>query len=127
MFAPRPLRDDGWYVIPGRLRDGRQVDVAGVLRGDEDLRPVSYRKPDDVRGTYKDERWRKYLEVLRTRDGNRTQHRYLSRYVCREWNSHHGARLRLETLSIVNMGDTALPDGARTRPTLRTLWTARCA
>jgi hypothetical protein len=27
MFAPTPVREDGWYVAPGKLLDGRMVDV----------------------------------------------------------------------------------------------------
>ena len=27
MFAPAPAKDDGWFVMPGRLVDGRLVDV----------------------------------------------------------------------------------------------------
>ena len=27
MFAPYPLRDDGWYVIDGTLSDGQKFDV----------------------------------------------------------------------------------------------------
>jgi hypothetical protein len=27
MFAPYPLKDDGWYVMPGKTVDGREADV----------------------------------------------------------------------------------------------------
>lgn len=27
MFAPRPVVEDGWYVIDGTLRNGRHVDL----------------------------------------------------------------------------------------------------
>ena len=39
MFAPFPAKDDGWYVIPGRLRNGRVVDL---FRGGK---AVSFSKP----------------------------------------------------------------------------------
>src|SRR6185503_12592868 len=39
MFAPFPAKDDGWYVVPGTLRDGKQIDV---FRGGKE---VSFDKP----------------------------------------------------------------------------------
>ncbi len=27
MFAPAPLKDDGWYVIRGTFQDGGEVDL----------------------------------------------------------------------------------------------------
>ena len=29
MFAPYPLKDDGWYVMPGVLFSGDEVDLWG--------------------------------------------------------------------------------------------------
>lgn len=52
MFAPSPLKDDGWYVVPGMLRNGRTIDLAGVMRGDERMRPVSFARPGKIRATY---------------------------------------------------------------------------
>ena len=124
MFAPSPLGDDGWYVMPGTLGVGRVVDVAGVLRDDESLRAVSWRKPADIRATYKDEHWRKYLEVLRLRHPG--QHLYLSRYICRQWNDHHGGGHRLVKLAIGYMGKSTLPKETRPPPALRTLEVHGC-
>jgi predicted DCC family thiol-disulfide oxidoreductase YuxK len=81
MFAPYPLRDDGWYVIDGVLHDGRHVDV---FRGGA---PVSFAKPNpaQVAAQYRDERWRKYLMNLYLRV-NSDYRLYYGKYLCRSWN-----------------------------------------
>jgi hypothetical protein len=123
MFAPHPLNDDGWYVIPATLGDGRTVDVAGVLRGQTDERPLSWRKPANVRDTYDGERWRKYLESLRLR--HRDAHLYLSRYICREWNRGRAAPERIDSLVVGYMAQRVHRDG-HSIPALRPLWAHRC-
>jgi hypothetical protein len=125
MFAPSPLKDDGWYVIPGTLRNGRTVDLAGVLRGDASPHAVSFRRPSDMRATFKDEPWRKYLENLRLR--NRDQAPFLARYVCRQWNSHHPGDQAVDSLVVLFAVDLTLPDNRHVKPRLRTLGTAACA
>jgi predicted DCC family thiol-disulfide oxidoreductase YuxK len=81
MFAPFPLRDDGWYVIDGVLHNGRHVDVfrAGA--------PVSFaeRGAAQVAAQYRDERWRKYLMNLYL-IANADYRLYYGRYLCRSWN-----------------------------------------
>ena len=37
MFAPSPSSEDGWFVMPGNLRDGQRVDLMPVTR--DDYRP----------------------------------------------------------------------------------------
>lgn len=81
MFAPYPLRDDGWYVIPGVLHDGSRVDL---FRGGA---PVTFARPSPsaIAAQYKDERWRKYLMNLYL--AVYSEHRlYYGRYLCRQWN-----------------------------------------
>ncbi len=86
MFAPFPLRDDGWYVIPGVLLNGNQVDVF------RDGAPVSFTKPSPsaIAGQYKDERWRKYLMNLYLAV-NSDYRLYYGRYLCRRWNEGRAA------------------------------------
>ena len=81
MFAPFPLRDDGWYVIDGVLHDGRHVDL---FRGGA---PVSFarRSPEEVAAQYHDERWRKYLMNLYL-VVNSDYRLYYGKYLCRSWN-----------------------------------------
>jgi predicted DCC family thiol-disulfide oxidoreductase YuxK len=84
MFAPHPMRYDGWYVIPGVLRSGRRVDL--IRRG----APVSFATPSSaaVAGQYPDERWRNYLmHVYYMPSEYRLPYMtYYGRYLCRNWN-----------------------------------------
>lgn len=119
MFAPFPLKDDGWYVIPGVLRNGTQIDVyAGGA-------PVSWEKPKLISATYRNFRWRKYMMNLWLRTYN--EHRILyGRYLCREWNKSHGPAEQLMTFEIFFMLKETQPDYRE--PTVRkeSLWRHHC-
>ena len=109
MFAPSPFKADGWYVIPGKLKDGQSVDLMPITRDDYGLHPVSYDKPKSVRATYKNEHWRKYFENLYN-DDNADQRLYFAQYVCRQWNERHTGRETLNTFRITYMLELTLPD-----------------
>jgi hypothetical protein len=79
MFAPEPMRTDGWYVVPGRLADGSRVDA---LHGG----PVRWAKPDRVQRSYPNARWRKYLVNLQ-RSGFAAHRPHLAGHLCRRWNA----------------------------------------
>jgi hypothetical protein len=106
VFAPYPSRDDGWYVIPGVLRDGRQVDLF------RDGAPVSFTKPSApaIAAQYKDERWRKYLMNL-SLAVNRGDRVHYARYLCRKWNEGRAADdpEQLDTFDIYFMMPTNVP------------------
>jgi hypothetical protein len=109
MFAPSPFKADGWYVIPGKLKDGQSVDLMPITRDDYGLHPVSYDKPESVRATYKNEHWRKYFENLYN-DDNADQRLYFAQYVCRQWNERHTGGETLNTFRITYMLELTLPD-----------------
>jgi len=81
MFAPSPPRSDGWYVVPGRLESGGQVDA--YRRSS-----VQWDRPPDVAATYPTARWRKYLIGLWWADDDDLT-RPFAGYLCRRWNSTH--------------------------------------
>jgi hypothetical protein len=64
MFAPSPSSEDGWFVMPGNLRDGQRVDLMPVTRDDYRPHGVSWEKPQDITSTFENEHWRKYLENI---------------------------------------------------------------
>ncbi len=104
MFAPQPLKDDGWYLIPGKLKNGEEVDLAtggGV---------VFREKPEDVSGHYRTQRWRKYLINLWSAEhaGHRV---HFARYLCRVWNESHYGGETLESLDMVFMHEATPPMG----------------
>jgi hypothetical protein len=112
-----PTRTDGWYVIPGTLRSGQQVDLMpAAVRNDFQLREgISWEEPEDIGETLKNKYWRKYLEAIRDPD-NEDLRKYLGRYVCREWNVRHAGGEELVDLRIVFMKVKTLPDYQRTPP-----------
>jgi len=81
MFAPEPLRVDGWYVAPARLANGSTVDALHE-------RPVRWEKPANVAATYPNARWRKYLVNL-WRPGFAAHRQHLGEHLCRRWNATH--------------------------------------
>ena len=119
MFAPSPPTYGGWYVVSGTLRGGQQVDLMPVLRGDFGLHEVSWEKPRYVPGTFKNEHWRKYLELI-GQDQNADQRLYLGGYICQEWNARHAGAEQLKTLQIDYMWEP-LPNERRSAPQKRVL------
>jgi len=118
MFAPRPLKDDGWYVIPGTLVDGRDVDV---FRGGA---PVTWTKPKLVAYTYKNQRWQRYMVNLWNRDLHAFR-RFYGRYLCRSWNEGRTGGAQLDRFTIYFMREDTLPHGEDV-PRRVTLWNHFC-
>ncbi len=97
MFAPYPMRDDGWYVFSGQLRDGTEINTFTW-----ELGAPSQEKPVSVADTYPNQRWRKYLmNVWRKSHSNKRI--YLGRYFCRNWNAKHSYEKELLTHQITFM------------------------
>src|SRR5215217_2224252 len=76
-----PSAEDGWYVIPGELRDGQKVDLMPITRDDYSMHHITYEKPQDIPATYKNEHWRKYLENIYNQD-HADQRLYFGQYIC---------------------------------------------
>lgn len=81
MFAPYPLRDDGWWLMIGTTRDGKQVNLWSPNE------PVSTDKPD-LRRFYPHERWRKYLLNLWQVEYIPSRTPFLN-WLVRRWNRDH--------------------------------------
>ena len=120
MFAPFPSKEDGWFVFPGELADGTQLDV---------LRPehpgISYDKPEYIALSYPNIRWHKYQENLWSAQfaNNRL---YYGKYLCREWNNSHPAEKALKTFKMIYMLEESLPPGQTPTVEQRVLWRHEC-
>jgi hypothetical protein len=79
MFAPYPLREDGWYVLEAKLRDGSVVDLATGSG-------VTDAKPPLISATYPNERVQKYMLNLWLKENHPARLPCL-RYACRRWDS----------------------------------------
>lgn len=119
MFAPMPLTEDGWYVVPGTLRDGTMVDA----RTGES---VSYEKPKWVAYTYKNQRWQKYMMNLWSRDNSEYRLGY-GQYLCRQWNNNHPYEKELMNFDIIFLLEKTPPPGQMPDPIKPvTLWSHHC-
>lgn len=119
MFAPRPLTEDGWYIMPGTLRDGTNIDVyTGEF--------VTFDKPKSVAHTYKNQRWQKYMMNL----WNSTYREYrlgYGRYLCRNWNKHAVKDKELMTYEIIFMLEKTPKPGEPQSPVeQRSVWSHQC-
>jgi hypothetical protein len=104
MFAPSPNRDDGWYVVEGRLRDGSKIEPF------RETRQVSYDKPQSAGDFYPNERWRRYMMNIGTRD-YKDFRLPLVRYLCSKWNATNSGPDHLEEISLFFMREVTPPPG----------------
>lgn len=81
MFAPYPMRADGWFVVDGKLSDGKSFDPWNGKF------PVTWQKPSDFMSYYRSTAWRKYLFNIWVDEPNETLQMEFAKYVCREWNN----------------------------------------
>ena len=127
MFAPYPAKNDGWYVIPGTLRNGQQVDLMpAVTHYDFQVgEAVSWEKPQYVAGTLRNEHWRKYLERIGGED-YADQRQHFGSYICREWNARHTDTEQLVDLQITFMQEITLPNYKLSTPQKVDLGTFSC-
>lgn len=121
-MVPYPTRDDGWFVLPGMLKDGRSVELWTGRR------EVSWEKPQNVSALYRNDRWWKYTEKIYPylEKGREPALRAWAGYMCRDWNARHRGREQLETLEIFFMQETTLPDYQQPSVEKKLLWTHAC-
>jgi hypothetical protein len=77
MFAPRPSRSDGWFVVTGAFDNGETVDL---LTGKE---PV-LTKPEYLADFYSAEEWQTYMLRLWQDDDEVLIEPY-AKYLCRKF------------------------------------------
>lgn len=100
MFAPFPLRDDGWFVIPGKLRNGNEIDLF------TDGKPVCWDHPEFCAKHFKNDRWRSFMMNLLFDDQNAINLSNYASYLCKEWNENHPYEEQLVTFEIIFMTKT---------------------
>ena len=118
MFAP-PAPTGGWFVVPGTLKDGTEVDL--FRRGAS----VSWAKPPQ-RLRFRNERWRRYMFNF-VFGKNKAYWPDYARYLCRSWNAEHPGPRQLDSLEIVFMGRTTPPPGRTGAYEKKTLLRYACA
>jgi hypothetical protein len=103
MFAHDHLLYTGWWVIPGLLKNGKEVDLF-TLGGE-----VRWEKPVSISRMYRNERWTSYACRL-LRMGRINLRRGYADYICRQWNADHPGEESLEKMEFFFMEQRIRPD-----------------
>lgn len=120
MFAPYPTVEDGYYVIPGTLRDNSSVNV---YTGDIN---TNYEKPHNMAWIYKDQRWQKYMMNLWLKDFSEYRLGY-GQYLCRSWNNTNSYDKQLMTFKIIYMLEITDMNTLKEKPIEPvTIWEHKC-
>ena len=125
MFSPYPLRTDGWFVMPGTLQAGGEVELWAGRGG------VRWEKPSNIRAQYPNDRWWKFMEnIYPGGKGRAVALDAYASYVCRDWNTRHSGRERLDTFRIFFMQEITPPahqNGQNVQPEKKLLGTYACS
>lgn len=119
LFAPDPIKDDGWWVIDGETEAGEKLDpLTGVA--------PTFEKPPNLAARF-DRFWRKYLERLWLKR-NRYYRLYFGRYITRKDHRNAPVGHRLARFDFYFVKErTPLPGTPRPWPTERVLlWHHEC-
>lgn len=119
MFAPFPLKDDGWFAMPGDMINGK---IKEVWRAGPTLR---FGKPKNVIDDYANFRWEKYMHRLWEKQ-NTWLRTYFAEYTCRNWNESHPPEEHLKYFRMFYIEEFTMPPGVPSRPTVNFLGKYSC-
>ena len=125
MFSPISPREDGWYVIPGELRNGETVNLWWT--GPE----LSWKKPEWIIDYHPSRRWSSYQMRLTEAifDQPEWQH-YRRRYAewfCEDWNRRHSGGETLVRLEVVFVDERTREDLMPPTPVRRPFGKLECS
>jgi len=119
MFAPYPFTASYWYVLPGHLQDKSVVNVL------DNGGAVSFNKPESIKDTYPNSRWKNYLMQLFGKKDNVLYSSY-GKYVCQQWNNSHSQEKQLKNFEVFVMSRQN-KFNTPPKPYIKTLlWQYRC-
>lgn len=122
MFAPHPLKDDGWMVVEGTLADGRMLNV---LKPGQSL---GFDKPHQLSQTHENLRWHTYLGRLSEKEFA-PQRLWFGKYLCRNWNADKLVENRDQRLLRFKMHyifERTPPPGQQAQTERQLLWQHEC-
>ncbi len=117
MFAPFPLKEDGWLVAAATLNDGRKVNLINGA-------PLSWAEQANLSGTFRDAQWQKYLLNLWPVE-NAAHRGYYVAYLVRQWNGSHAPAERVKTLDLVYMQQDNIAGFRKAKAKKVVLWNAK--
>jgi len=118
MFAPFPLKEDGWMMLPARLADGQKVDL---LTGGK---PVVWSKPVNLSRTFRDAQWQKYLLNLWSLDNAPHRGYYIS-YMVNRWNENHAPAQKVMSAQLIYQQQNNLEGLRKDKVKTVVLWNAK--
>lgn len=118
MFAPSPIRIYSWYVVVGKLSDGREIDLwtGNTLSWEKPKPPIPWQ------GNY---RWRTYMKYLGS-EKQRSLRPYFGAYVCRKWNEDQSAGVAVQELTLYRLDERISLDGSPQEIQRTMLWQQSC-
>ncbi len=130
MFS-KPIIADGWFVLPGRLQDGRPVSLRQFQpewwgpRWDTTLTP-EWDKPASVLESVPRDRWRKLMMNMYAGHWGNTLKSNYSGYICRTWNHNRPNSDQLDAFHIYFVREDRLPSFENAEPRKVPLWKHEC-
>ncbi|MBK03665.1 MAG: hypothetical protein CL920_18505 [Deltaproteobacteria bacterium] len=125
MFGPTSSKMDVWFVIPGRLKSGKVVDVSVWFNKGKDDAPVQFAKPKKLHLIWRTHRmsiyfWMMARQIRDKQPWGRQHLRDLSSYLCRRWNREKKGLEALTALDVYMMLELTPPPGQA--PTITKQW-----
>lgn len=125
MFSPNSPREDGWYVIPGRLKNETMVNLWWT--GPR----LSWEKPPKISALHRSERWATYemrlTEPLFDRPEFSHFRRRYAEWHCHRWNETHSGDEELLQLEVVFVDEFTHHDLSPPAQVPRLLYALRCS
>jgi len=115
-FSPSPPKASEWYVIAGKLKDGKVLDL---------LRNGDNPSTEPTTEHFANYRWRKYFEIV-GKPSNLDRLRDYASYACRDWNRRHNGREQVIELEVNWLIMHTLPNNGIAKPEGVMLLKHRC-
>lgn len=117
MFAPFPLRVDGWFLIPAKLRNGKEIDLL------TENPPEKWGPPLFCSTCFKNDRWKSFmLNLVFDEEFNGTGLFNYSKYLLNQWNETHPYEENLVEFEIVFMSKSNDLDKPAQKHEKHVLW-----
>ena len=119
MFAPRPMRNDGWFIVDATLQDGvTRWDILNDQAYSED-------RPKELADMYPTHQVRKFLVNLYA-ERNETYMLWFGRYLCRKWNARQD-RPQVKNYQLIFMRELTVAPDEEAKPIEKVVvWNHQC-
>lgn len=109
MFSPSPPYQDGWWVVRGIRRSGKEVNLTAPGE------PISWEKPDNIAAAYLTQRRRRWMMELRATNDERLMRSYC-RYLVSQINGPNRSLHEVRFVELYYMLEMTEADGSEREP-----------